>query len=281
MNYSSQKSSKNSLRHIFTVDVEDWYHGIPNAQIAANKRRLDYSLGLLLEILAEYKVKGTFFWLGEAAVENPHLVKQVASCGHELGCHGWKHQMIQSMTPQEFRKNTKHAADFVADLTGKPVLGYRAPYFSITQSTLWALEILADLGFIYDSSIFPIHNSRYGIPEFDNQPQQINTSRGLIYEVPLSARQIFKKNIPVSGGGYFRLYPYKFTRSNFRALEQAGNHVVFYIHPWELDVNHPPISPSWKERLKNNINRLTTVPKLRKLLEDFDFAPLSEVFGVS
>lgn len=281
MKYSSQESPKNSLRHIFTVDVEDWYHGIPNVQIAANQRRLDCSLGLLLEILAEYKVKGTFFWLGEAAAENPNLVKQVASCGHELGCHGWKHQMIQSMTPQEFRKNTKHAADFVADLTGKPVLAYRAPYFSITQSTLWALEILADLGFIYDSSIFPIYNWRYGIPDFDTQPQQINTSRGSIYEVPLSVRRIFKQNIPVSGGGYFRLYPYKFTRSNFRALEEAGNHVVFYIHPWELDENQPPVSPSWKERLTNNINRLTTVPKLRKLLEDFDFAPLCEAVEVS
>jgi len=266
------------MRHIFTVDVEDWYHGIADEQIRASaERRLHYGLDILLELLAEYNAKGTFFWLGPAAAEHPNLVRQVAEAGHELGCHGWFHELIYTMSPQRFRDETKRARDVIADLTGKPVTAYRAPYFSITSKSLWALEILADLGFRYDSSIFPIRNWRYGIPDFYPQPQQINTSSGSIYEMPVSVRRMFNQNIPVSGGAYFRLYPYRLTYSNFRALERQGDHVVFYIHPWELDLNHPPVPLNWKERITHYVNRLSTESKLRQLLQDFSFASLGDV----
>lgn len=266
------------IRHIFTVDVEDWYHGIPDEQIRVSaERRLHYGLSIILELLTEYKVKGTFFWLGCAAVEHPSLVQQVAEAGHELGCHGWSHEPIYTMSVERFRDETRHALDVIADLAGKPVTAYRAPYFSITRRTLWALEILAELGFRYDSSIFPMQHWRYGIPDFEPQLQQINTPAGPIYEMPISVRRIQAYSIPVSGGAYFRLYPYKLTHSNFRALEQESRYGVFYIHPWELDLNRPSVSHSWKERISNYINRASTAPKLRQLLQDFSFAPLGEV----
>lgn len=279
MKFSQQKSQlTHRIQHIFTVDVEDWYHGVADEQIRASaERRLHYGLGSLLELLAEYNVKGTFFWLGLAAAEHPHLVKQVAEAGHELGCHGWSHEPIYTMSAEMFREETRRARDTIADLTGKPVVAYRAPYFSITSKSLWALEILADLEFRYDSSIFPVRHWRYGIPNCNPQPHQINTSSGLIYEIPASVRRVFNYNIPVSGGAYFRLYPYKVTYSNFRALEQEGRYVIFYIHPWELDLNHPPVPLTWKEHITHYINRFSTELKLKQLLQDFSFAPLSHV----
>jgi polysaccharide deacetylase family protein (PEP-CTERM system associated) len=266
------------IQHIFTVDVEDWYHGVADEQLRQSaERRLHYGLGSLLDILEEYNAKGTFFWLAPAAAEHPDLVRKVAQAGHELGCHGWSHELIYTMSPTRFREETKRARDTIADLTGKPVRAYRAPYFSITRQSLWALEILAELEFRYDSSIFPVRNWRYGIPDYNLQPTEVKTASGSIYEVPVSVRRVFNYNIPVSGGAYFRLYPYKITYSNFRALEQEGRHVIFYIHPWELDLNHPPVPLSWKERISNNINRLSTEPKLKQLLQDFSFAPLGDV----
>ncbi len=181
------------------------------------------------------------------------------------------------MSPQRYRDETKHALEVITNLTGKPITAYRAPYFSITQKSLWALEILTDLGFLYDSSIFPVQNWRYGIPNFDPRPQQIDTPAGPIYEMPLSVRQILGQNIPVGGGAYFRLYPYALTRSNLRAAEGEGHPVVFYIHPWELDPDHPPVPLTWKERLTHNINIHSTKLKLQRLLREFSFAPLSDI----
>ncbi len=265
-------------QHAFTVDVEDWYHGTTDEDMkVCAERRLHYGLGTLLELLAEFEVKGTFFWLGQAALDNPHLVKQVAEAGHEIGCHGLLHEFIYNMSPQKFRSDTQRAQNILADLTGKSVVAYRAPYFSIVRKSLWALDILAELGFRYDSSIFPVKNWRYGIPDFEPQLQQIHTSTGSIYEIPLSVRQIIGQNIPISGGAYFRLYPYILTKNNFLAAEREGKNVVFYTHPWELDPDHPPLSLHWKERLTHNINLHSTKTKLRRLLQDFCFTSLGKL----
>ncbi|MUG93013.1 DUF3473 domain-containing protein [Scytonema sp. UIC 10036] len=269
---------EHNIQHIFTVDVEDWYHGVADEQIRASaEQRLHYGMSILLELLAEFNVKGTFFWLGHAAVENPSIVKQVAEAGHEIGCHGWSHELVYTMSPQRFREETKRARDTIAELAGRPVIAYRAPYFSITSKSLWALEILADLNFQYDSSIFPVRNWRYGIPSYEPHPQEVKTPSGTIYEIPASVRRVFKYNIPVSGGAYFRLYPYSVTRANFRAVEQKGRRVIFYIHPWELDLNHPPVPLNWKERITHYMNRRSTKTKLQRVLQDFSFAPLGEV----
>lgn len=267
-----------SKHHAFTIDVEDWYHGAADEVVrTSGERRLCYGLGKLLDILAEFEVKATFFWLGLAASENPCLVKQVARAGHEIACHGWVHEPVYGISPQRFREETQYAMSLISDLSGQPVIGYRAPYFSITRKSLWALEILADLGFEYDSSIFPIKNWRYGISDFSSMPQQVTTSAGTIYEMPLSVRRILGNNLPISGGAYFRIYPYAITQQNFRVAEHNNQAVIFYIHPWELDLEHPPVPLSWKEKLTHSINLHTTAQKLHKLLSEFSFVPLHQI----
>jgi polysaccharide deacetylase family protein (PEP-CTERM system associated) len=267
-----------SKHHAFTIDVEDWYHGAAD-ELTRNsgERRLCYGLGKLLDILAEFGVTATFFWLGLAASENPQLVKQVARAGHEIACHGWVHEPVYSMTPQRFREETQYAMSLISDLSGQPIIGYRAPYFSITRKSLWALEILTELGFEYDSSIFPIKNWRYGISDFNPTPQQVTTSAGTIYEIPLSVRRFLGNNFPISGGAYFRIYPYAITQQNFRVAEHNNQAAIFYIHPWELDLKHPPLSLSWKEKLTHSINSHTINRKLYQLLSDFSFVPLRQV----
>jgi polysaccharide deacetylase family protein (PEP-CTERM system associated) len=164
----------------------------------------------------------------------------------------------------------------IADVTGRPVKVYRAPYFSITKRSLWALELLAELGVSYDSSICPMRHWRYGIPDFEPRPQLISTPAGPICELPISVRRFLGMNVPASGGGYFRFYPYAFTRGNFLAAEREHRAIVFYIHPWELDPDRPAL-PQWKDRLTNHINLHSTAAKLRRLLGEFSFGPLSRL----
>ena len=266
-------------RHAFTVDVEDWYHGIPipEAQRAGAERRLHKGLERLLGLLDAAGVKATFFLLGPIAQEHPDLVRAIAAGGHELGCHGWSHDLLYTMTPARMREETRRAADSIASLVGKPVTAYRAAYFSITRESLWALDELAALGFRYDSSIFPVRNWRYGIPDFEPRPQRIETPAGPIYELPISVRRVLGKNLPLSGGAYFRIYPYAVTRSNLRAVEAEGTAAVFYLHPWELDPDHPRVRFDWKARFTHYVNLGSTEPKLARLLREFRFAPLGEV----
>jgi polysaccharide deacetylase family protein (PEP-CTERM system associated) len=269
-----------AVRHAFTVDVEDWYQAIPisTETRASADRRMEYSLGRLLEILDEAKVRGTFFWLGPAAEAYPELLRRTAAAGHEIGCHGWSHDLLYMMGPDRFREETRRATEVIEDIVGRPVPTYRAAYFSITQRSLWALEVLVELGYRYDSSIFPVRNWRYGIPDFPPEPRQIATPAGPIHEFPLSVRRIMGRNVPVSGGAYFRLYPYAMTRSNFRAAEADGRPTVFYLHPWELDASHPRVSFHWKAWLTHYANLGSTEPKLRRMLREFRFATLSEAW---
>jgi polysaccharide deacetylase family protein (PEP-CTERM system associated) len=267
------------MQHAFTVDVEDWYHGIPisGAVRDAAERRLERGLDRLLEALARTGVRGTFFLLGPVAQENPGAVRSITAAGHEVGCHGWSHDLLYTMTPERFREETRRARDLLQEMVGRPVTGYRAAYFSITRKSLWALEILAELGFRHDSSIFPVRNWRYGIEDFDPRPQQISTAAGAIAELPISVRRVMGVNVPVSGGAYFRIYPYALTRANLRAAERAGRPAVFYLHPWELDADHPRVRFHWKAWATHYVNLESTAPKLARLLREFRFAPLSEV----
>lgn len=219
------------VRHAFTVDVEDWYQGIliDDATRATAERRLDRGVNLILEMLAEHDARGTLFLLGPVAIEHAALVRRIAEAGHEIGCHGWSHDLLYTMTPKRFREETRRAMGAISDLTGRPVTAYRAAYFSITRASWWTLDVLAGLGFRYDSSIFPVRNWRYGIPDFEPRPQTVQTPSGPILEFPLSLRRIAGRNLAVSGGAYFRIYPYAFTRSNFRALDAAGKSLVFYF----------------------------------------------------
>lgn len=267
------------MQHAFTVDVEDWYQGIP---IAADVRataesRLDRGLETLLALLDAHGVRGTFFVLGPVAERWPAAVRRIAEQGHEIGCHGWSHDLVYTMTRERFVEETHRARETLQALTGRQVVAYRAAYFSITRQSWWALEALAELGFRYDSSIFPVRNWRYGIPDFNPAPQRIDTPAGPIAEFPISVRRLFGQNLPVAGGAYFRLYPYPLTRANLRAAERDSHPAVFYIHPWELDPDHPRVPFYWKARLTHYVNLKSTRPRLDRMLRDFQFGALADV----
>ena len=266
-------------RHAFTVDVEDWHDGIPidGDRKAAAEPRLERGLDPLLEALERHGVRGTFFVLGPLAREHPAVIRRIAAAGHDLGCHGWSHDLLYTMTPERLREETIRARDAIEEISGKPVKAYRAAYFSITRRSLWALEVLAELGLRYDSSIFPVRNWRYGIPDFDPGPQRIDTPAGRILELPISVRRVLGRNVPLSGGAYFRIYPYRLSRANIRAAEREGRPVVFYLHPWELDPDHPRVRFDWRARLTHYVNLRSTGAKLERLLDEFAFAPLGDV----
>ena len=270
-----------AIRHAFSVDVEDWFHGIPvdGATKDAASPRLERGLQVLLDLLAEREARATFFILGPLVAKHTAVLRRIAAEGHELGCHGWSHDLVYTMTPERFSEDTRRARDAISDLTGHPVHAFRAPYFSITRDSLWALEVLAELGFKYDSSIFPVRNWRYGIEDFSRDPVLMHTPAGPLWEFPISVMERYGQTIPVSGGAYFRLYPYSLTRANFRAQERIGRSVIFYLHPWELDPDHPQVSFAWRPRFTHYANLQSTRPKLVRLLREFSFGTIGDVIA--
>lgn len=268
-------------RHAFSVDVEDWFHGIPvdTSMKASATPRLERGLHVLLDLLGERGSRATFFILGPLVKQYPEVIRRIANEGHELGCHGWSHDLVYEMTRARFAEETRRSKEAISDLTGRPVQAFRAPYFSITRESLWALEVLAELGFKYDSSIFPVRNWRYGIADFSREPVLIETPAGSIWEFPISVMRRYGQTIPVSGGAYFRLYPYSLTRSNFRVQERAGRSVIFYLHPWELDPEHPQVPFAWRPRFTHYANLQSTRPKLVRLLKDFEFGSIGDVIA--
>ncbi|MBK9248536.1 MAG: DUF3473 domain-containing protein [Ignavibacteria bacterium] len=260
------------IEHTFTLDVEDWYHGIPITQ--PREHRLEYGMNFLMELFERSSVKVTMFWLGDAAKQYPALLRQCADSGHEIGSHALHHTFVYDSNPKKFYEETKAAKSLLEDISGCEIRGFRAPYFSITRSSEWALEVLAQLGFQYDSSIFPMRNVRYGIPNFSREPIIIDTPSGKILEFPISVRAIASMALPVSGGAYFRLYPYFLTKLNLQHHEKLNRSAVFYFHPWEADPDHPRVAVDWKFRLTHYANLGTARQKLVRLFDDFSFTTL-------
>ena len=267
------------MRHAFTVDLEDWYHGIPIAGEAKRvaERRLHVGTDRLLEMLHRNNAKATFFALSLIADEHPALLRRIAEAGHDIGSHGQSHDLLYEMGPERFREETRSSKRTLEDCIGKPVHSYRAAYFSITRRSLWALEILAAEGIRFDSSIFPVKNWRYGIADYSRRPLVVETAAGPILEFPLSTRRVLGRNVPSTGGAYFRLYPYFLTRSNLHAAEREGLPVVFYLHPWELDPDHPFVRFRPKAMATHYARLRSTAPKLERLLSEFRFTTLGEV----
>ena len=264
--------------HAFSVDVEDWFQGIPVSPSfkATAEHRIELGLNRLLDLMAAHQTRGTFFILGPLVNTHPDAMKRIADEGHELGCHGWSHDLLYEMTPARFTEETRQARDRIEDLVGRKVTAYRAAYFSITRRSLWALEILASLGFRYDSSIFPVRNWRYGIEDFSREPVLMETSGGSIWEFPISVTPRWGRTMPVAGGAYFRIYPYALTRANLRRCEREGRPAIFYLHPWELDPDHPRVNFYWKPRLTHYANLKSTGPKLARLFRDFKFGSIAD-----
>lgn len=267
------------MLHAFTVDLEDWFHGIPIPTAAKRtaERRLQVGTDRLLELLERHGAQATFFCLGPLAEEYPALLRRIAAAGHDIGSHGESHDLIYEMSPERFRGETRRSIDALEQCIQRRVDSYRAAYFSITARSLWALDILAEEGIRFDSSIFPVRNWRYGIPDYPRGPRRLDTTGGPLYEFPLSTRPWLGRNVPTTGGAYFRIYPYAISRANIRAAEAEGLPVVFYLHPWELDPDHPVVGFRKLAMATHYVNLGRTVPRLERLLTDFRFTTLAKV----
>ena len=270
------------VTNALTIDFEDWYQGleIPHTEWGAYEDRIAPAGRRLLRLLDEAGARATFFVLGYVAERYPEIVREIAAAGHEIGTHGYSHTLIYQQTPEVFREEMGRAVHTLEDLTGKEVLGHRAPFFSITRDSLWALEVLGDLGIRYDSSIFPVLNYRYGIADAPRWPYQIAAGARTITEFPISTWQVWGRNLPVAGGAYFRIYPYALTRRAFQSINALGHPITFYLHPWEIDPEHPRIPLPRRIALTHYWNLRATEGRLRRLLRDFKFAPMKEVLDV-
>jgi polysaccharide deacetylase family protein (PEP-CTERM system associated) len=264
-----------------TVDVEEYYDAEIFSGIISRDDRtkfpphVDKTTTDLLEIFADSNVRGTFFILGSIAEKNPGLVKAIMEGGHEIASHGFGHRMITRMSPAEFREDVRKSKRILENVSGGPVRGYRAPTFSIVEKTKWAHEILRDEGFQYSSSVFPIRHDRYGWPEFGIHPRKmaVNGNRW-IWEFPLSVERIGSMNIPFGGGGYLRLYPLFLTKCLIRRVLRAGRNVIVYVHPWEIDRQHPRISMPMMKRIRHYTRISSMEGKMRELFRLFPFGKL-------
>jgi polysaccharide deacetylase family protein (PEP-CTERM system associated) len=273
------------MRNALSFDVEDYFHAHAFSGIVRFEEwpsfegRVVTNTRYLLDLLDEFRVSATFFILGWVAERHPALVREIAERGHEVGCHGYAHRLIYAMTPAEFHRDTQRARAAIEDATGAPILGYRAPTFSIIRESLWALDILYGEGFRYDSSIFPIVHDRYGIPNAPRFPHQITLpSGGKMAEFPLSTVSILGQRLPVAGGGYFRLAPYRLLRGFLSRINQREKQAaIIYLHPWELDPDQPRLPVGPLTRFRHYVNLRTTQGKLRALLTDFRFGPVGQV----
>jgi polysaccharide deacetylase family protein (PEP-CTERM system associated) len=272
------------MLNAFTVDVEDYYQVQAFADRVDPRRWDDYESRVvvntrkILRILDERQVRGTFFILGWVAERYPELVREIQRAGHEIGSHGYWHRLVYETTPDEFRRDLVRARDAIEQVVGEPVTSYRAPSFSITRKSLWSLDVLIEQGFQYDSSIFPVHHDKYGIPDAKRFPHVIRRNGSSLLEFPPSVYRLGKLNFPVAGGGYFRLYPaWLSLRLLGRINRGESQPFVFYIHPWELDPDQPRLRGSLKSRFRHYQNLGRTEAKLRRLLGAFSFGRLSEV----
>jgi polysaccharide deacetylase family protein (PEP-CTERM system associated) len=261
-----------------TVDFEDWYQGleIPIERWGQFEDRLASSGRLLLRIFAEAGVRGTFFVLGSVAERHPELVREIVAGGHEVATHGWSHEFVYRLDPGRFRDELLRSIEVLEAIGGARVVGHRAPYFSITRQSLWALDVVREVGLRYDSSVFPVLNYRYGIENAPRWPYPISGHDGPI-EFPISTLRVLGRNVPFSGGAYFRAFPYALTRSAFRRVNAAGKSVVFYVHPWEVDPDHPRVRLPRRIAMTHYVNLGRTEPRLRRLLREFAFAPMREL----
>jgi len=236
----------------------------------------------VLDLFDEAGIRATFFVLGWIAERFPALVRDIASRGHEVASHGYHHQLVYTQTPQQFREDVRAAKHVLEQITGDPVLGYRAPSFSIVESSLWALDVLLEEQYVYDASIFPIHHDRYGIPNAERHPHVLRRGSGTIAEIPASTVRVGGVNLPIGGGGYFRLLPYGWTEWGMRRVNRSERQpVVFYIHPWELDPDQPRFAIGRATRFRHYTGLRSTAARLRRLVADFRFDSVASVQNLS
>ena len=275
------------MKNALTFDVEEYFHAEAFAGVLRPEEwpglesRVVATTERILDILDREHVRATFFVLGWVAERYPSLVREIASLGHEIGCHGFGHRMIQHLTRSEFERDVRRAKSALEDASGHAVIGYRAPTFSVMRETLWSLSVLYEAGFRYDSSIFPIVHDRYGIPDAPRFPHRLKTlNGGDLIEFPMSTVLMLGRRVPVGGGGYFRIMPYSLTRRALRRINARDRQpAMVYLHPWELDPDQPRLPVGPLTRFRHLVNVGKTEARLVRLLGDFAFAPAAEVLA--
>jgi len=271
------------MLNVLSVDVEDYFQveafaeKIHRDDWDSYERRVELNTCRILEKFAKFGAKGTFFILGWVADRLPHLSKQIASAGHEIGCHGYAHQRLQTLTPDQFREDLKRATGLLTDQVQQPVRSYRAPSFSIVRHTMWAFDVLAEEGYTFDSSIFPVRHDFYGVPDAERFPSwQTSPAGHRIFEFPPSTIRTAKNNWGVAGGGYLRLIPYGATHRAIRYINRVEQQpAMVYFHPWEIDPHQPVVEAGLRSTLRHYTNLKTMAAKVERLLQDFQFTTLS------
>jgi polysaccharide deacetylase family protein (PEP-CTERM system associated) len=278
------KEDHRAVVNAMTVDVEDYFHVsafdgvVPRRQWDGFESRVQRNTERVLDLLDAANMKATFFVLGWVAERHHPLVASIASRGHELASHGYAHRLVYDQSPKAFREDVRRAKRLLEDIAGVRVDGFRAPSYSITPRSLWALDVLIEEGYRYDASIFPIHHDRYGIPVSAPHVYRIQRAVGELIEVPGSTVRLGPLNLPVGGGGYFRILPYAWTRWGMERINRVnGRPAVFYFHPWELDPDQPRLQAGALSRFRHYRNLALTEARLARLLTDFRFGPMATV----
>jgi polysaccharide deacetylase family protein (PEP-CTERM system associated) len=267
-----------------SIDVEDYFHVsvfdgiVPRREWERMESRVVANTTRLLDLFDEFSVRSTFFVLGWVADRHPELVRTIAARGHEVASHGYAHRLIYDQTPSAFRDDVRRAKQLLEDAAGRRVVGYRAPSYSITPRSLWALDVLVEEGYEYDSSIFPIRHDRYGIAVSGRHPYTIEREVGRLVEVPGSTTKFGPLNLPVAGGGYFRILPYWWTKWGIDRVNRLESRpAIFYLHPWEIDPDQPRLDAGRLGRFRHYRNLDQTESRLRQLLTDFRFDAVETV----
>jgi polysaccharide deacetylase family protein (PEP-CTERM system associated) len=268
--------------HHFSVDVEEYFQvaaledAVPRGAWASYESRVGRSVDELLELLDRHGSRGTFFVLGWIADRDPQLVRRIAAAGHEVASHGWDHRRVPDQEPVEFRDSVRRTRQLLEDLAGTPVLGFRAPSFSILRGCEWALDVLIEEGYRYDSSLYPIRRPGYGYANGTRDPHWIDRPAGRLVEAPPATMSVLGVRVPAGGGAYFRLLPYPLVRGALREAESRGVPATFYIHPWELDPEQPRLDVSLPTWIRHYGGLARTRRRLERLLAEFRFRPIAE-----
>jgi len=282
------KAAQPFIINALSIDVEEYYHAtiyrkaMQRAPYQDVESRVESCVDRLLALLSRERTLATFFVLGEVATLHPLMVKTIADSGHEVACHGYTHDLVSLMTPQDFQQDVHRAKLLLEDLTGQPVLGYRAPSFSIGQAQAWAYDILIQEGFRYDSSLYPIIHDLYGDPHAPRVPFEIrNSGQNSLLEVPIGTARVLGLNLPIGGGGYFRLLPSPLIRMGIRWVNSREHQpVVFYVHPWEIDPWQPRLQMPWYYRFRHYVGLRTAETKLSTLLQVVPFSTVRNTFDI-
>ncbi len=284
MEQRTHPANMSRLVNALSIDLEDWFcvynlgHAIRREDWDKQEQRVVRNTHCLLALLSKHRVTATFFVLGWVARRCPELITEIERQGHEIGTHGYSHRLLTDMTPESFEEDLREALEVTQRCVRQPILGFRAPSFTITEKTLWALKILVRNGIQYDSSIFPFGlHPDYGMPR---APLGIHRLGDALIEFPLSCAEVLGQNIPCSGGGYFRLFPYSVTKFLLRRCNEQGRPVMFYLHPWEIDPVQPRVQLSWAKTFRQYHNLDKTLGRLDRLLTDFPFTSTRRVLGL-